>query len=211
MDSSLFLYNKERKVIYVLVYVNGILLTGNDMGLVHDLIRYLDRKFTFKTLGSLHYFLGFEVTRTEIGMHLNQSKYTQDILVKAKMCDAKPCLTPFTPGTKLMLDDNTAFKDPSLYSSIVGALQYLTLSRLDIAFFINKLSQFLQKPTVTHWQACKRALIYIKGTMKFGLQFTSRSLLQLNCFSDVDWVFISWFKSHLVELQKVESCGPILH
>ncbi|XP_044505634.1 uncharacterized mitochondrial protein AtMg00810-like [Mangifera indica] len=187
MDTSLFLYNKEGKVIYVLVYVDDILLTGNDSDLVKCLVQHLNEKFALKVLGSLHYFLGFEVIRSVTGLHLNQTKYAQDLLTRAKMVDAKPCTTSFATSSRLTLDDSPAFDDPSLYRSIVGALQYLTLSRPDIAFSVNKLSQFLQKPTLTHWQACKSVLKYIKGTMSFGLQFISRSMLQLNCFSDADW------------------------
>lgn len=75
MDTSLFPYNKSSQVIYVLVYVDDILLTGNDMKLVNDLVQRLHDKFTLKVLGSLHYFLGFEVIRSNTVLHLNQTKY----------------------------------------------------------------------------------------------------------------------------------------
>lgn len=74
------------------------------------------------------------------------------------MTDVKPCITHFATRSRLTLDDSPTFDDPSLNRSIVGALQYLTLSRPNITFRVNKLSQFLQKPTLTHWQAYNRVL-----------------------------------------------------
>lgn len=87
MDTSLFPYNKSSQVIYVLVYVDDILLTGNDMKLVNDLVQHLHDKFTLKVLGSLHYFLWFEVIRSSIVLHLNQTKYAQDLLMKTNMAN----------------------------------------------------------------------------------------------------------------------------
>ena len=70
---------------------------------------------------------------------------------------------------------------------ILLLLQYLTNTRPDIAYAINKLSPFLQAPTNAHWAACKRILRYIKGTLQYGLSFHPTSLLQLEGFSDADW------------------------
>ncbi|XP_031285658.1 secreted RxLR effector protein 161-like [Pistacia vera] len=89
--------------------------------------------------------------------------------------------------TKLTLNDNEPYENPALYRSTIGALQYLTLSKLDIAYCVNKLSQFLKAPTQLHWQACKRLLRYIKGTTHFGLQFTKSHGLNLECYTNSDW------------------------
>ena len=76
---------------------------------------------------------------------------------------------------------------PEVYRSTIGALQYLTLTRPDIAYSVNKLSQYLKSPTVNHWNACKRVLRYIKGTPHLGLHFKPSSLLTLEGYSDADW------------------------
>lgn len=99
-------------MIYVIVYVDGILLIGNNMDLVNTLVQHLNDKFTLKVLGYVHYFSGFEVTRFPTDLHLNQAKYAQDLLLKAKMADAKPCITPFATSSRLTLDDNFVFEDP---------------------------------------------------------------------------------------------------
>ncbi|XP_031261138.1 uncharacterized protein LOC116119335 [Pistacia vera] len=103
------------------------------------------------------------------------------------MQDAYSCSTPMAAGTKLSATDSELFKDPSLYRSTIGALQYLTLTRPDISFTVNKLSQYLQAPTELQWQACKRVLRYLKGTQSHGLQFRPAVSLHLECNADADW------------------------
>ena len=154
-----------------------------------QVIKDLNQQFALKALGSVSYFLGFEVTRTHSQLHLSQSKYAVDLLEKTKtnMSHAKPSPTPMCFHNKLSLDDSPAFDAPSLYRSTVGALRYLTLTRPDLAFSVNKLSQYLQAPTVAHWNACKRVLLYIKGTTSYGLTFKSSQLLTLEGFCDADW------------------------
>jgi histone deacetylase 1/2 len=77
--------------------------------------------------------------------------------------------------------------DVTTYRSIVGALQYLTLTRPDLSYSVNKVCQFLHAPTTTHWTAVKRILRYIQGTLKVGLTFQKSSSSLLSAFSDADW------------------------
>ena len=103
------------------------------------------------------------------------------------MYNAKSCSTPMVLSNKLSLHDSEAFSHPSLYRSTIGALQYLTLTCPDLAFSVNKLSQFLHAPTVAQWGACKRILQYIKGTLTHGLTFTPTQFLTLEGYADADW------------------------
>ena len=132
-------------------------------------------------------FLGFEALRTTTGLHLTQSKYTTDLLIKTKMHSAKPVPTPMSAALKLHAASGPAFSDPTLYRSTIGALQYLTYTRPNIAFAVNKLSQYLQQPTKLHWTTCKRVLRYLKGTIHHGLHFTPASSLHLQIYTDTDW------------------------
>jgi hypothetical protein len=103
-----------------------------------------------KDLGNLHYFLGIEAVRDEIGIYLSQRKYIEDLLEKNSMTASKPCPTPMVVGKPLSIHDGEPMHIPTMYRSVIGALQYLTNTRPDIAFAVNNLSQFLQCPTTAH-------------------------------------------------------------
>ena len=165
-DSSLFYSHTNSVVIFVLVYVDDILITGNNSTAIHNLIR------------DLH---------TPSLLHLHQTTYASDLLHKTNMSNAKPCSTPMASHHKLSLNDSPPFSQPSLYQSTIGALQYLAHTRPDISYAVNKLSQFLHAPTTAHCVACKRILRYIKGTLTYGLSFRPATVFNLEGFSDADW------------------------
>lgn len=171
---------------YLLVYVDDLILTGNHEHTNQFFIDCLNKEFAIKDLGELNYFLGLEVTYTTNGLFLNQSKYAREILDRAKMMDAKPVYTPLSSNISFT-SDGELYPDPTHYRSIVGALQYLTITRPDISYAVNQVSQFLHAPTLTHFQEVKRILRYIKGTLAFGLSFTKPSHQSLIGFSDADW------------------------
>ncbi|KAH9770188.1 reverse transcriptase Ty1/copia-type domain-containing protein [Citrus sinensis] len=127
------------------------------------------------------------VTKTNTGLHLSQSKYIVDLLNKVNMQDCTPRSTPMAANVPLTKTDSEFFADATLYRSTIGTLQYATLTRPKIAFPVNKLSQFLAAPKNNHWQACKRILRYLKGTMHMGLQYSNQGPLHIDCFSDADW------------------------
>ena len=162
---SLFYNKKTGHVLFLLVYVDDILITRADSTVVHHLIQDLNATFAFKSLGLVRYSLGFEVTHTSSALHLYQAKYASDLLVRTNMHQANTSPTPMSLTNKLSLHESSHFAHPSLYRSVIGALQYLTHTRLDLSFAFNKLSQFLQAPTVNHWSACKRILRCIVGTL----------------------------------------------
>ncbi|XP_031257536.1 uncharacterized protein LOC116115537 [Pistacia vera] len=103
------------------------------------------------------------------------------------MQDAHPCPIPMAIGTKLSVANSELFKASSLYRSTIRALQCLTLTRPDISFTVNKLSQFLQALTELQWQACKHVLRYIKGTKFHGLIFKPAASLCVECYANADW------------------------
>ncbi|KAM1900185.1 hypothetical protein ACFX14_029161 [Malus domestica] len=185
-DSSLFTYFNGSTVIYLLIYVDDILVTGNNPSHISQLIQQLGQKFSMKDLGPLHYFLGMEIQRTPTAMYLTQSKYILDLLKKTNMCDAKPLTTPATTGRKLSLFEGEPLSDGTLFRSIVGALQYLLFTRPDIAFAVNQVCQYMHSPTTTHWTAVKRILRYLKATPDHGIVYKPSSLT-LTAFADADY------------------------
>ena len=118
-DSSLFIYRHGDALMFALVYVDDILLTGNHSHQVHHIINHLQSQFALKTLGSVTYFLGFETTRGADGIHLSQTKYTIDLLKKTNMLTAYPCLTPINQSNKLHLQDSEPFEHITLYRSTI--------------------------------------------------------------------------------------------
>ena len=102
------------------------------------------------------------------------------------MDGAKPTTTPLATTHTLTLLSGTSLTDPSEYRSVIGSLQYLCLTRPDIACSVNKLSQFMHRLTTDHWTAVKRRLRYLCGTLDHGILLHHQSPLSLNDFSDSD-------------------------
>jgi hypothetical protein len=94
-------------------------------------------------LGDLNFFLGIEAKRTSTALVLTQTKYTLDLLTRTPMQDSKPCPTPLASGSKLSAYDGPPLSDATKSRSLVGALQYLTLTRPDICYAVNQVCQFM--------------------------------------------------------------------
>jgi histone deacetylase 1/2 len=137
----------------------------------------------------LHYFLGIEVKRDADGPVLSQGRYATDVLARSGMDKAKSVDTPLAVSEKLRLTDGTKLgvEDATRYRSVVGALQYLTLTRPDISFPVNKVCQYLHAPTTAHWSAVKRILRYVQGTKDYGLKIKKSKSTMVSAFSDADW------------------------
>ena len=118
-----------------------------------------------------------EITHNNGALCLSQSRYAVDLLEKFDIENCSPCPTPLPCGTLFKQHDGDPLLDPTIYRSIVGSLQYLTLSRSDITFVVNHASQFLQHPCSGHLKAIKRILCYIKGTIQHGLVFKNNTSL----------------------------------
>ena len=131
-------------------------------------------------------FLGIEVAPTSMGLVLSQHKYVLDILNRAGMTSCKPVDTPASVS-KLDLQSTELFSDATRFRQVVGALQYLTFTRPDICYAVNKVCQFMHAPTEGHWAVVKRILRYLKGTSSFGLHLTRDTTLSLHGFTDADW------------------------
>ena len=85
--------------------------------------------------------------------------------------------------------DNPLVPDSFRYRSVVGGPQYLTLTRPDISFAVNKVCQFLSQPTDVHWEAVKCILRYVKGTLHTGLKFRKAASTSISIFTDADWAW----------------------
>ena len=186
-DSSLFIYNKEGIQAFLLVYVDDLILTGSVPIFLKSFMKELSNRFSIKYLGYPHYFLGVELIPTSDGLILSQHGHIRNLLQTFDMARAKPTHTPLCTSTPLQLVDGSAQANSKMFRSIIGTLQYITLTRPDLSFSINKLSQFMQQPTQIHFQQLKRVMRYLKLTINYGLKLKKPAHLKLQAFSDADW------------------------
>ena len=188
-DTSLFYYSKGKHTIFILVYVDDIIIASSSQEAVQALLADLEKDFALKDLGDLHYFLGIQVQRTKAGLLLCQGNYASEILQRVNMSACKPINTPLATTEKLSKakGEPLGTDDSTRYRSIVGALQYLTLTRPDISFTVNKVCQFLHSPMTVHWSVVKRILRYVRYSVDIGLRIKKSNSMLVSAFSDADW------------------------
>jgi hypothetical protein len=109
-----------------------------------------------------------------------------DLLKRAGMSNCKSVNTPTSVSEKLSahVGEPLAPMDATNYRSLVGGLRYLTLTRPDLTFSVNKVCQYLHTPTTVHLTAAKRIMRYVKGTIDLGLQITKSPSMLVSGFSD---------------------------
>ena len=139
-DYSLFTKKFNQSFIALLVYVDDILIASNDVHAIEELKVFLDQEFKLKNLGNL---LGLEVAKSKQGTSLCQRKYALEILKDASMTVCKPSRVPMEQNSKLSKFYGELLPDPGVYRRLVGRLLYLTITKLDIAYSVHKLSQFM--------------------------------------------------------------------
>ena len=144
----------------LLVYVDDIIVTGNDEKEKESLEKCLAREFEIKELGKLKYFLGIEVARSKQGIFISQRKYVLDLLKETGKLACKPADTPIEFNHKLEENKEDASVGRGNYQRLVGRLIYLSHTRPDIAYVVSVVSQFMHNPKEVHLQAVYQILHY---------------------------------------------------
>ncbi|XP_059295496.1 uncharacterized mitochondrial protein AtMg00810-like [Lycium ferocissimum] len=164
--------------------------------MIQELKSSLHSKFKIKDLGNLKYFLGIEVLRSKTGILLNQRKYALELISDSRLSGAKPVNTPLKANVKLTsvdydehagITNDPPYQDVTAYQRLIGRLLYLTITRPDISFVVQVLSQFTQFPKMSHWDAALRLVRYIKKCPSQGLLISSNSSTTLQAYCDSDW------------------------
>lgn len=186
-DNSLFTYRKGEMELHVLVYVDDLVIAGNNSLAISTFKSYLHDCFHMKDLGKLKYFLGLEVARNSTGMFLCQRKYTLDLLSETGLLGCKPVSTPIAEKHELARATDDLLADSTRYRRLVGKLIYLTLTRPELSYSVHILSQFMQKPTISQWEAALRVVRYLKGSPGQGIVFKNNSPIELEAYCDADW------------------------
>uniref|UniRef100_A0A2N9HG58 Integrase catalytic domain-containing protein n=1 Tax=Fagus sylvatica TaxID=28930 RepID=A0A2N9HG58_FAGSY len=163
-DSALFFRRSDHGITLLLLYVDDMIITGDDVQGIQDLKRFLGQHFEMKDLGPLSYFLSLEVTSSSDGYYFTQAKYTSDLISRARITDSKIIDTPIEYNNRLNTHDGEPLPDATLYRQL-----------------------FMAAPRSLHYAAVLRILRYLKGTLFHGLHFSSQSSLTLQAYSDADW------------------------
>ncbi|CAL8157474.1 unnamed protein product [Prunus armeniaca] len=186
-DHTLFLKRHKGKLTALIIYVDDMIVVGNDQAEMQNLQKYLASEFEMKSLGDLKYFLGIEVARSKHGIFLSQRKYILDLLAETGMLDCKPIDTPSEQNHKLGLYPDQVPTDKERYQRLVGKLIYLSHTRPDIAYAVSVVSQFMHSPSEDHMGAVMRILRYLKVTPGKGLMFCKNGHTDVEGYTDADW------------------------
>lgn len=187
-DHTLFTKAYDGIFMAVLVYVDDIVIANNSDDAADLTKDQLQSHFKLCDLGLLKYFLGLEIARSKEDINVCQRKYDLELLNDTNMLGCKPSSIPIEPNQRLSKDDGDIFEDVELYRRLIGKLIYLTITRPDLCFSVQKLAKFTYAPRVPHYQALMKVLRYIKGTLSQGLFIYANSSLELKGFADANWV-----------------------
>ncbi|KAJ3708504.1 hypothetical protein LUZ61_012209 [Rhynchospora tenuis] len=186
-DYSLFTLEKQDTFLAILVYVDDLVIAGNNSDAIVRFKQYLSSTFHMKDLGALKYFLGIEIARNSTGLYLCQRKYTLDIVAECGLLGGKPVAFPIEQNHNLSTASGKLMKDPERYRRLVGRLIYLTITRPDLCYSVHILAQFMHAPLDVHYDAAIRVMRYLKGSPGQGILLRAESDLTLYGYCDSDW------------------------
>lgn len=181
-NPSLIISHSNHGVLILLLYIDDMVVKGDNPQRIQWLISQLNTQFSIKDLGFHHHFLGIEVHKHGTGLFLSMHWYIVDLLTRASMRESKPLSTPMPSKGQQKYGAHELFTDVKTYKSFVGALQYLTFTRPDISYSVNYFWQFMQTSTMTYFQLVKKILRYLQGTATLGLRILSNSTPNLYGF-----------------------------
>ena len=186
-DQTLFLKKQHGKITALIVYVDDMVVTGNDPDERKALQSYLSSEFEMKDLGHLKYFLGIEVSQYDKGIFLSQRKYSLDLLQETGMSACQTTDTPVEEGLKLCVETNQVPVDKGRYQRLVGRLMYLAHTRPDLAYALSIVSQLMHNPREQHMDVVMCILRYLKSAPGKGILFTKNIDFQsVDAYSDAD-------------------------
>ncbi|XP_015166313.1 uncharacterized mitochondrial protein AtMg00810-like [Solanum tuberosum] len=156
----------------------------------------MHKAFKVKDLGQLRYFLGLEILRSQKGILLNQRKYVLELISDVGLSGSKPAITPLEMNRKLTtvaydatvgVSDDPELEDILSFQKLIGKLLYVTITRPDICFAVQVLSQFMQRPKYSHMDSALRIVRYLKGAPGLGILLPPRDITSMTAYCDADW------------------------
>jgi hypothetical protein len=188
-DPNLYIKIVHNHPVILVLYVDDLFFTGEEH-FIAQTKRELSTEFEVKDLGLMHYFLGLEVWQKPGEIFLSQSKYVVDVLRKFGMLDYKSMTTHMISNLKKLHDQATGSdpEDSTVYCQIIGSLMYQVHTRPNICYAVNALSQFMCQSKHIHTVVVNHVLRYVRGTIAYGLRYTSSGGVMIHGFTDSDWM-----------------------
>ncbi|KAI5334234.1 hypothetical protein L3X38_024367 [Prunus dulcis] len=177
----------ENDILIVSIYVDDIVYTGSNQGMLNEFKKDMKEKYEMTDLGLLHHFLGMGVIQTDSSIFIHQRKYASSLLNKFGLTDCKPVSTPLVATEKLIKDDGSGAADEENYRKLVGSLLYLTATRPDVMYAASLLARYMHGLSNKHYGTAKRVLRYVKGTLDYGLMYEKGKKAVLMGYYDSDW------------------------
>nr|GEU60672.1 hypothetical protein [Tanacetum cinerariifolium] len=165
----------DGKLLFVNIYVDDLLYTGNDEGMLDEFKSSMKDEFEMTDMGKMRYFLGIEVFQSPVGIHVSQQKYAVEILTRFNMLDCNTVVNPIVPGCKLKLEEGEPI-DETLYKSLVGSLMYITTMRPDIQFV-----EHLWDEAAVSWSSKKQNIVALSST-------EAKYVVAAACACQVIWI-----------------------
>ncbi|KAB2611660.1 hypothetical protein D8674_019692 [Pyrus ussuriensis x Pyrus communis] len=186
-DSTLFVKKYRNLYMFVLFYVDDMIVTGSDENEIVKLRAELSTRFNTMNLGKLSHFLGLEVKNMANGIFMSQQGYAQKLVERFGLKLSKKRSTPLDKDKKLRRKERSLLPDPKTYRALLGSLLYLTITRLDIAFAVGIVGRYLQEPRKPYLEAAKDILKYVSSTLDFGLLYKRGAGFVMNGYIDADF------------------------
>ena len=196
VDDCVYQKFSGSKFMFLVLYVDDILLATNDIGMLHKTKKFLSKNFEMKDLGDASFVLGIQIhrDRTQGILGLSQRNYIEKVLKRFGMQDCKPGNNPIARGDKFSLNQcpKTHLEITEMqkipYASAVGSLMYAQVcTRPDIAYIVGMLGRYLSNPGMDHWKAAKRVMRYLKRTKDYMLTYRRSDQLEIIGYSDSDY------------------------
>jgi hypothetical protein len=190
VDHSLYVCKSDEGIVVITIYVDDLIVGGDNEKEVEHVKSLLKQKFDMKDLGEFKFFLGIEVIKTPKGIWLLQQQYALDMLSKYGMVGCKPISVPLDQNGKLSADAGEVLEDAIMYRKIVGNLIYMTITRPNLNYTVGLESQFMQVPQKPHLDGVRHTLRYVSATTNYGFFYEASTELQVHGYIDADWAGI---------------------